>query len=240
LAETGDCTSFRRSDGARHEQGFKAFRHRSTAMEDLRHEYGASLDEGLVSTTAPLALLRTWVDEAVAAGVADPNAMCLATIGTDGTPRSRMVLCKGIEEDAVLFYTNMTSDKATHLLARPEASTTFWWPDAERSVRVVGHATPLDRDEVERYFATRPRSSQVGAWVSDQSSPIADRASLEVKHVEVQARFASGEVPCPPQWGGFRLHVREVEYWAGRPARLHDRVRLRAEASGWSMERLQP
>jgi pyridoxamine 5'-phosphate oxidase len=209
-------------------------------MEDMRHEYSASLDESTVSSVAPLDLLRTWINEAAGAEVADPNAMCLATIGADGAPRARMVLCKGVEEASVIFFTNMTSDKAEHLLVRPEVASTFWWPDAERSVRLVGHATALGRDEVERYFATRPRSSQVGAWVSDQSAPIADRSALEAKHLDVQAHFASGEVPCPPHWGGFRIHVHEVEYWAGRPARLHDRLRLRPGASEWSMERLQP
>ena len=209
-------------------------------MEDLRHEYDAVLEEGMVNPSAPLDLLRTWIDDAAASDVADPNAMCLATLGPDGGPRSRMVLCKGVEQHAVVFYTNLTSDKAMQLQADARASATFWWPDAERSVRIVGKVTLLPQEEVERYFASRPRSSQVGAWVSDQSSPIADRTALEAKHEEALARFSDGPVPCPPHWGGFRLHASEIEYWAGRPARLHDRLRLRAGEAAWTLERLQP
>jgi pyridoxamine 5'-phosphate oxidase len=209
-------------------------------MEHLREEYDGELDPASVDSEDPLGLLTTWIHEAEQAGLSDPTAMCLATLGPDGSPRSRMVLCKGVEGTTVRFFTNLTSDKASQLQADARASLTFWWPDMDRSTRVVGHVTPLERGEVQAYFASRPRSSQIGAWVSDQSSEIEDRAALEAKHVSVHARFEGQDVPCPPHWGGFRFHAQEVEYWAGRPARLHDRIRLRFEHGAWSPSRLQP
>lgn len=209
-------------------------------MEHLREEYNGELDPASVDAKAPLDLLTAWINEAEQAGLSDPTAMCLATLGPDGAPRSRMVLCKGVEGTTVRFFTNLTSDKAHQLQADGRASLTFWWPDMDRSTRLVGHVTPLERDEVEAYFASRPRSSQIGAWVSDQSSEIDDRAALEAKHVDVHARFEGQDVPCPPHWGGFRFHAHEVEYWAGRPARLHDRIRLTLEQGTWATTRLQP
>ncbi|MCH1410800.1 MAG: pyridoxamine 5'-phosphate oxidase [Candidatus Poseidoniaceae archaeon] len=209
-------------------------------MEDLREEYDGKLNPDAVDLNAPLAMLETWIHDAQMAGLSDPTAMCLATLGPDGGPRSRMVLCKGVHGASVRFFTNLTSDKAQQLHADERASLTFWWPDADRSVRLVVRVEPLGRADVEAYFATRPRASQLGAWVSDQSSPIADRSALEAKREDVHARFEGSDVPCPPHWGGFIAHAHEVEYWAGRPARLHDRIRLRLDDGVWTKERLQP
>lgn len=222
------------------EQGFKACRFGHGHMDHLREEYDGELDPAAVDPHAPLELLTAWIHDAEQAGLSDPTAMCLATLGPDGAPRSRMVLCKGVDGTTVRFFTNLTSDKANQLHADARASLTFWWPDMDRSTRLTGHVTPLERDEVEAYFATRPRSSQIGAWVSDQSSPIEDRNALEAKHAEVHARFHEADVPCPPHWGGFRFHAHEIEYWAGRPARLHDRIRLTHHDGTWTKARLQP
>ena len=222
------------------EQGFKACRFGSDSMDHLREEYDGELDPALVNPEAPLELLKAWIYDAEQAGLGDPTAMCLATLGPDGAPRSRMVLCKGVDGTAVRFFTNLTSDKAEQLHADARASLTFWWSDMDRSTRLTGRVTPLERDEIEAYFASRPRSSQIGAWVSDQSSPIEDRDALEAKHAEVHARFHDADVPCPPHWGGFRFHAHEVEYWAGRPARLHDRIRLTQRDGTWTKARLQP
>ena len=225
---------------ALNEQGFKACRFGHDRMDHLREEYDGELDPAAVDPQAPLQLLTAWIHDAEQAGLSDPTAMCLATLGPDGAPRSRMVLCKGVDGTTVRFFTNLTSDKANQLHADARASLTFWWPDMDRSTRLTGHVTPLERDEVEAYFATRPRSSQIGAWVSDQSSPIEDRDALEAKHAEVHARFHEADVPCPPHWGGFRFHAHEIEYWAGRPARLHDRIRLTHNDGTWTKARLQP
>ena len=222
------------------EQGFKACRFGTDSMDHLREEYDGELDPALVNPEAPLELLKAWIYDAEQAGLGDPTAMCLATLGPDGAPRSRMVLCKGVDGTAVRFFTNLTSDKAEQLHADARASLTFWWSDMDRSTRLTGRVTPLERDEIEAYFASRPRSSQIGAWVSDQSSPIEDRDALEAKHAEVHARFHDADVPCPPHWGGFRFHAHEVEYWAGRPARLHDRIRLTQRDGTWTKARLQP
>lgn len=209
-------------------------------MEDLREEYDGELNPDAVDAKAPLSMLETWIHDAQMAGLSDPTAMCLATLGPDGGPRSRMVLCKGVEGNKVRFFTNLTSDKAQQLHADARASLTFWWSDADRSARLVGRVEPVGRKEVEDYFASRPRASQLGAWVSDQSSPIADRDALEAKRSDVHARFEGKDVPCPPHWGGFRFLAHEVEYWAGRPARLHDRIRLTLNDGVWSKQRLQP
>ena len=222
------------------EQGFKACRFGHEGMDHLREEYDGELDPAAVDPQAPLELLKAWIHDAEQAGLSDPTAMCLATLGPDGAPRSRMVLCKGVDGTTVRFFTNLTSDKAKQLHDDARASLTFWWPDMDRSTRLTGQVTPLERDEVEAYFATRPRPSQIGAWVSDQSSPIEDRDALEAKHAEVHARFHEADVPCPPHWGGFRFHAHEIEYWAGRPARLHDRIRLTHNDGTWTKARLQP
>ncbi|GIS27448.1 MAG: hypothetical protein CM15mP128_2070 [Methanobacteriota archaeon] len=151
-----------------------------------------------------------------------------------------MVLCKGVDGTTVRFFTNLTSDKANQLHADARASLTFWWPDMDPSTRLTGHVTPLERAEVEAYFATRPRSSQIGAWVSDQSSPIEDRDALPSQAFRGACPLPRAEGPCPPHWGGFRFHAHEVEYWAGRPARLHDRIRLTHHDGTWTKARLQP
>lgn len=191
----------------------------------------------------PLDTLALWILEAADAGEVEATAMALATVAADGTPSVRHLLCKGVDREGVRFFTNLESRKGRELAATGRAAASFWWPQLERSVRLVGSARELPRDEVEAYFRARPHGSRIGAWVSSQSRPIADRAALEAREREVRARF-TGEQPTepPPHWGGFQLVAEEVELWHGRDDRLHDRLRFTRAAPGaaWTVERLQP
>ena len=192
----------------------------------------------------PVRAVRRWVEEAVAAETeVEPNAMTLATVATTGDvpqPDARAVLCKGIDH-GLLFYTARTSAKGAQLAAAPRAAAVFLWLTLERQVRVRGHVEQVDDTTSDAYFATRPRGSRISAWASRQSEPIADRAALEARAAAAAARFGDdGEVPRPPRWGGYRLVPDEIELWQGRGDRLHDRLRWRRAADGWSLVRLQP
>ena len=185
-------------------------------------------------------LLRSWLAEAVAAAVFEPNAMVLATVDPAGWPATRTVLCKGMSDQGVVFYTNHGSDKARHLAVTPYASATFAWPLIGRQVTLRGTVGQVDRETTQRYWQSRPRGSQLGAWASDQSRPIGSRADLDRALADVSARFP-GEIPVPDDWGGFLLAPRIVEFWQGRENRLHNRIRLTADADRrWIAERLQP
>ena len=192
----------------------------------------------------PVVAFGRWFADAAAAGVAEPNAMVLATVGADGAPAARTVLLKGYDGRGLRFFTNLGSAKAADLAANPRAALVFPWHQIGRQVRVTGAVIGLGRDEVEAYFATRPRDAQVGAWASPQSQVVASRAELDAALAEVEARFPA-EVPTPPGWGGFRLVPEVWEFWAGRTGRLHDRLRYRrtggsGEQAAWTIERLAP
>ncbi|WP_390633679.1 pyridoxamine 5'-phosphate oxidase [Mycobacterium simulans] len=183
-----------------------------------------------------LALLRKWIDDAERAGLAEPNAMVLATVA-DGRPVSRSVLCKGADETGITFFTNYDSDKGAELAATPYASATFPWYQLGRQVHVRGPVSRVDPQVTRDYWAKRPRGSQLGAWASHQSRPIASRAVLLGQLAEVTARFADTEqVPVPPNWGGYLIAPEVVEFWQGRENRLHNRIRV----IGGQVERLQP
>lgn len=184
-----------------------------------------------------VALLESWLLEAREAGVAEPNAMVIGTIGADGRPVTRTVLCKSVAEAGITFYTNYESDKGRQLLANPYASATFPWYQLGRQVHVRGAVTKVSAEDTAEYWSTRPRGSQLGAWASAQSRPIASREALMGQLAEVTERFAgSGEVPVPPHWGGYLISPEVVEFWQGRENRLHNRIRIR----GGQVERLQP
>jgi pyridoxamine 5'-phosphate oxidase len=186
--------------------------------------------------------LRQWFDEAVASpAVIEPNAIQLATVDVAGHPSVRTVLAKAIDPDGIIWYTNYASAKARDLDENPYAAAVFAWLPLERQVRLSGPTQRVDRAETEAYFATRPRGAQIGAWASAQSQPIASRAELEAAVRETEARFAGQDVPAPPYWGGYRLRPDVVEFWQGRPDRLHDRLRHRRDPDGtWMVERLAP
>jgi pyridoxamine 5'-phosphate oxidase len=188
----------------------------------------------------PFRLFDTWFQEAKAKEPNDPEAMTLATVGADGMPSVRMVLLKGVDPRGFVFYTNYESRKGQQLLAHPQAALCFHWKSLRRSVRVEGVAERTSPEEADAYFASRPRSSQIGAWASDQSRPLEGRFALEARVAKFTAKFAIGPVPRPPHWSGFRISPSRIEFWEDRPFRLHDRLVYTRDAEGWATTRLYP
>ena len=212
------------------------------SISDLRKDYQRhALDESHVDQD-PIVQFTTWFDEAVAAKVHEPNAMCLATASADAYPSARMVLLKGVDARGFVFYTDYRSRKGGELSQNPHAALCFFWPELERQVRITGAVQRVSREESAAYFSTRPLPSRLGAWTSRQSSEIESRAVLETELEQVEARFRDvhGDVPLPEHWGGFRIVPEEIEFWQGRASRLHDRIRFRREAGSWVMARLSP
>jgi pyridoxamine 5'-phosphate oxidase len=217
--------------------------HVSSSTPDLarmRLEYvSTELTEGMLAADWPTQFGR-WLAEAVAAGVAEPNAMVLATADAAGRPSARTVLLKGYDERGFTFFTNYESRKGTELAANPYASVVFPWYAQHRQVIACGAVERTSRAESAEYFATRPRGAQLGAWASAQSRPLADREQLARAWAETGERFPD-EVPAPPHWGGYRLVPGTVEFWQGQRSRLHDRLRFRRVEDGtWVVERLNP
>jgi pyridoxamine 5'-phosphate oxidase len=191
--------------------------------------------------TDPLEALRVWLTAAEQAGLTDPTTMVVATATADGQPSARAVLCKGVDARGVRFYTNLESGKGIELRDNPRAAAAFVWTDLHRQIRLSGAVELVGEADADVYFATRPRGAQLGAWASPQSRVIADRALLEDAVAEAVQRFGDGEIPRPPFWGGYRIVAETVEFWQGRPDRLHDRLRYRqVEGSRWLVERLAP
>ncbi len=189
----------------------------------------------------PFAQFQAWFDTALAAGLPEPNAMTLATATPDGRPSARMVLIKGVDSRGFVFYTNYESRKGRELEANPWAALVFYWPELERQIRIEGRVERVAAEESDAYFASRPLGSRLGAWASPQSQVIPGRDVLEARLRDLEARFASGDVPRPPHWGGYRVVPEAVEFWQGRPSRLHDRLRYTRQADGrWAIERLAP
>jgi pyridoxamine 5'-phosphate oxidase len=209
----------------------------------MRVEYGSVEKDGSPDLDVDwladgwLALLRKWIGDAERAGIAEPNAMVLATVDAAGRPVSRSVLCKGVDEEGITFFTYYDSAKGDELAATPYASATFPWYVLNRQFHIRGPVTKVDPRATQDYWSKRPRGSQLGAWASHQSRPIASRAALVDQLAEVTARFAHSEqIPVPPNWGGYRIAPDVVEFWQGREDRLHNRIRVK----GGHVERLQP
>jgi pyridoxamine 5'-phosphate oxidase len=214
----------------------------SRSLADLRQEYslgGLSEDQ---AGDDPLVLFQRWFDEAVAAALPEPNAMILATATAQGRPSARMVLLKSFDIRGLTFFTSYLSRKAQELATNPHAALVFPWHALERQVRVEGWVERTSDAESDEYFHRRPLGSRLGAWASEQSSVIPDRAFLERQHAELLARYADGNIPRPPHWGGYRLIPLVFEFWQGRPNRLHDRIQFSRTdpQSPWRRCRLAP
>jgi pyridoxamine 5'-phosphate oxidase len=189
---------------------------------------------------SPYVQFHHWLRQAVDAGLKDPTAMSLGTVGADGRPWQRMVLLKQADERGFVFYTNLESRKARHIAANPDVCLLFPWNDIERQVIVAGSASRVSATESLKYFLSRPRQSQLAAWASAQSRPLSSRALLEEQFARMKQKFGEGEVPLPAFWGGYRVVPEAFEFWQGRPNRLHDRFGYTREREGWRIERLAP
>lgn len=210
-------------------------------LHDYRKNYQrGALDEKTVDPN-PLQQFRTWFYEAKEdEGVDEVNAMTLATLGLDGFPRGRVVLLKKYDEYGFYFYTNYTSDKARSIEKNNQVSLSFFWSSLERQIIIKGTVEKTSEADSANYFSGRPRGSQLGAWVSDQSCVVENREYLERQLKQLEDRFDGKEIPAPPFWGGYLVRPQEIEFWQGRPNRLHDRIRYRLEDLDWIIERLAP
>jgi len=211
------------------------------SIADLRREYARARLDGHEVNPDPIVQFARWFSQAQEAQVADPNAMTLATATSDGAPSARIVLLKGFDESGFVFFSDYRSRKGADLDANRRAALVFYWSELERQVRITGEASRTSSEESEEYFRTRPLGSRLGAWVSHQSQVIPDREVLEEGLRQVEARFAGGDVPLPQHWGGYRVRPDTIEFWQGRPNRLHDRIQyVRTKTGGWRLERLAP
>jgi pyridoxamine 5'-phosphate oxidase len=212
----------------------------SISIGDLRRSYTLkALIESEVNPN-PFEQFREWFNTAVAENLPEPNAMTLATATPDGVPSARMVLLKDFDQRGFVFYTNYLSRKGQELAANPKAALVFWWAELERQVRVEGAIAQVTPEETDAYFYSRPKGSQLGAWASEQSQVIPNRDVLEQRLADLESTYETQPIPRPPHWGGFRLLPTMIEFWQGRPSRLHDRLRYRLENGQWNIDRLSP
>lgn len=211
------------------------------SYEDFRREYtaeGLGIEQLLAD---PMQQFQRWMGQAIEFRLIDPTAMVLSTVNGEGQPWQRIVLCKAVDETGFTFYTNYESDKANAIAANAAVSIHFPWNALDRQVSVAGLAEKVEEDVSAAYFSSRPRASQIAAWASTQSSPIAGRETLEAQVLEIENRFAGVDVPLPPAWGGYRVVPHCMEFWQGRESRLHDRFRYRLQTDGrWEITQLQP
>jgi pyridoxamine 5'-phosphate oxidase len=210
-------------------------------LADLRREYTKGGLRRSDLDPNPIVQFQKWFEQALTAQLLEPSAMTLATVDENGRPSARIVLLKAVEECGFVFFTNYESRKGRELAANPRAALVLYWAELERQVCIAGEVAKVSRADSEKYFAMRPRGSQLGAWVSKQSSVVPDRAFLEARLQEVENQFGDRAVETPPYWGGYLLTPVRLEFWQGRPNRLHDRFQYSREAENiWRIERLSP
>ncbi|MEB3233229.1 MAG: pyridoxamine 5'-phosphate oxidase [Leptolyngbyaceae bacterium] len=211
------------------------------SVADLRKDYRAATLDRADVCDHPIDQFQQWWQDVLAADIAEPNGMTLATVGEDGRPSARIVLLKDFDPQGFCFFTNYTSRKGQELLHNPHAALVFWWEPLERQVRIEGTVAPMSAAESDEYFNSRPKGSRIGAWASPQSQVIGDRLLLETNQTRLEAQYANtDEIPRPPHWGGFRLSPIRIEFWQGRSSRLHDRLCYNKTESGWEIVRLAP
>ncbi|NBU92692.1 MAG: pyridoxamine 5'-phosphate oxidase [Flavobacteriia bacterium] len=212
----------------------------SNSIDALRNDHSDfRKNTGNMAFTDPWTGFRTWFDEAVALGVPEANAVVLSTVSASGAPSSRVVYLKEMHEEGFVFYTNFLSQKGRELRENPNASFLFFWPSLERQVRMEGRVKPVPEEISDRYFASRPRESQLGAWASHQSEPLGTMDEIHQRFQELEAKFPR-EVPRPPHWGGMALHPNRFEFWQGKPSRLHERLIFEQRQENWISIRLNP
>lgn len=207
---------------------------------DIRKDYRLSELHEADLLADPIQQFGKWFADAEGAKIAEPNAMTLATADRTGRPAARIVLLKGFDANGFVFFTNKSSQKGSELAENPRACLIFWWEQLERQVRIDGQVEHVSSEEAEQYFHSRPVASQIGAWVSHQSSVIPSRAELDHRQAEYWQKFSGKPVPMPDYWGGYRVVPNMLEFWQGRPSRLHDRLRYSLISGQWKIERLSP
>ncbi len=211
-----------------------------TKIADLRKNYTQAGLLELDIVANPYAQFQLWFEQAVAADILEPNAMTVATVTAEGKPSARIVLLKDFDDRGFVFYTNYNSQKGIELQHCPYAALVFLWGDLERQVRIEGRIEFVAETEATAYFHSRPVSSQLGAWASEQSTIIPDRSILEYRLQELEVQYRERKIPKPPHWGGVRVIPHEIEFWQGRPSRLHDRLRYQLVDGTWKIDRLSP
>jgi len=212
----------------------------SKSIADIRKEYSSKSLARIDVDVNPIKQFNKWFNEAIRVEIDEVNAMTLSTASKKGRPSARIVLLKGVENNGFVFFTNYTSNKGQHLSENPYASLTFFWKELERQVRIDGKVEKISEADSITYFKSRPYKSKVGAWVSDQSKPLSSRVELMKKFTLKAAKFLGQEVPKPDFWGGYILTPDRIEFWQGRPSRLHDRINYRLKNGDWQIERLSP
>ncbi len=210
------------------------------SISSIRKDYQLQSLELTDVAETPVLQFDKWWNEAVSSSIDEVNAMTLATVNPDGKPAARIVLLKGFDENGFIFFTNYLSEKGKSISAHPYASLVFFWKELERQVRIEGSCIQVSESESDEYFLSRPIGSRLGAWASPQSTVISSRTVLDQNLDRVTAQYADGIVPRPDHWGGYRVIPEMVEFWQGRPSRLHDRIRYRKDESQWLIERLAP
>lgn len=211
------------------------------SIKEIRRDYARRVLREEDAATDPMMQFQVWFEEAVRAELVDVNAMTLATVSDGGDPAARTVLLRGLDGRGFVFFSNYESAKARDLAARPRACLLFFWAEIERQIRITGDVAKVSEAESAAYFQSRPLESQLGAWASPQSAPLADRAELEARLAQIRERFQGQTVPLPPFWGGYLVTPTSLEFWQGRPSRLHDRLLYTRQSDGsWARTRLAP